>query len=107
MKKQQTLDTRLIESDAFPFEFLSRVAVRVALGPMERRAIADAYNSLSEGIGAKMLALYRSKDSGGQPCDVLYYFWVMQAPCTECTRPVDLFSSYVIAQNAYPKRKPE
>src|SRR5262249_42022069 len=43
----------------------------------------------------------------GRPCDVLYCFWVMQVPCLECRQPVDLFSSWVIARNAYPDRKPE
>jgi putative DNA methylase len=62
---------------------------------------------LSEGVGREIRALYRAKDSADNPCDVLYYFWVMQAACPECAGSVDLFSSYVIAQNAYPKRKPE
>jgi putative DNA methylase len=82
-------------------------AVRVALGPMERIALARAYKALSEGVGREIRALYRAKDSADNPCDVLYYFWVMQAACPECAGSVDLFSSYVIAQNAYPKRKPE
>ena len=82
-------------------------AVKVALGPMQPQAIADAYQSLSEGVEERIRSLYRSCDARGKPCDVLYFFWVMQAPCPECTKPVDLFSSHVIAQNAYPKRKPE
>ena len=38
---------------------------------------------------------------------MLYYFWVMQANCPECRKPVDLFPSHVIGQNAYPNKKPE
>lgn len=82
-------------------------SVSVALGPMERQYLADAYKVLAETVGRKIRSLYNSKDSNGKPCDVLYYFWVMQAPCPQCSEPVDLFSSYVMAQNAYPKRKPE
>jgi putative DNA methylase len=82
-------------------------AVKTALGPMDLQRIAQAYKAISEEMGGKVQALYRSKDSSKQPCDVLYYFWVMQAPCPDCARRVDLFSSYVFAQNAYPKRKPE
>src|SRR5262249_38525414 len=40
-------------------------------------------------------------------CDVLYHFWVMQTACPACHQLVDLFSSRVIARNAYPHRKPE
>lgn len=82
-------------------------AVKVALGPMQRQAMADAYQSLSEGVGERIRSLYRSRDARGNLCDVLYHFWVMRAYCPDCTKPVDLFSSHVVAQNAYPKRKPE
>ena len=82
-------------------------SVKVALGPMDRQAIADAYKALDEGVGEKMRKLYRAKDGDGKACDVLYHFWVMQVPCVACAKAVDLFSSFVFAQNAYPKRKPE
>lgn len=82
-------------------------SVKVALGPMHRQALADAYHSLSDSVGERIRNLYRSKDASGRPCDVLYHFWVMQACCPDCSKSVDLFPSYVIAQNAYPKRKPE
>ena len=82
-------------------------AVRVALGPLERKTVANAYATLACSVGEKIRNLYRSKDSHGFPCDVLYYFWVMRAACPQCVHAVDLFSSYVIAQNAYPSRKPE
>jgi putative DNA methylase len=82
-------------------------AVRVALGPMDRAKIERAFEELSGGVGDKIRALYRTTDSHGLPCDVLYWFWVMQAGCPGCRRPVDLFPSYVMAQNAYPSRKPE
>jgi putative DNA methylase len=82
-------------------------AVRVAFGPMERGKVERAFKDLSRGVGDEIRALYRSKDSRGRPCDVLYYFWVMQADCPGCRTPVDLFSSRVIARNAYPARKPE
>ena len=38
-------------------------------------------------MGKRIRALYRSKDSKGRPCDVLYFFWVMQVPCLECRSP--------------------
>jgi putative DNA methylase len=82
-------------------------AVRVALGPFDRAALGQGFKKLAEGVGHKIRGLYRSQTAPGRPCEVLYFFWVMQAPCPGCTNPVDLFSSYVFAQNAYPKKKPE
>ncbi len=82
-------------------------SVRTALGPMDRDLLETAFQELSQGVGKQIRALYRSSDSKGHPCDVLYYFWAMQAPCVECRKPVDLMSSWVIARNAYPTRKPE
>ena len=38
---------------------------------------------------------------------VLYYFWVAQARCPICADPIDLFSDYVFARHAYPRRHPE
>jgi putative DNA methylase len=82
-------------------------AVRTALGPMDRGRLQAAFEELSRGVGKEIRALYRSSDSRGRPCDVLYFFWAMQVPCLECRKPVDLFPSWVIARNAYPNRKPE
>ncbi len=44
-------------------------------------------------------------DRDGNP--VLYYFWVAQARCPECSECVDLFSDYVFARHAYSRRHPE
>jgi putative DNA methylase len=82
-------------------------AVRTALGPLDRRELATAFEDLSEGVATRIRALYRSADANGRPCDVLYYFWVMQASCPACHKPVDLFSSHIIARNAFPDRRPE
>jgi putative DNA methylase len=82
-------------------------AVTTALGPMDRRKILSAFDELSAGVGGRIRDLYRSTDARGRPCDVLYFFWVMQATCPACGRGNDLFPSYVVARNAYPARKPE
>lgn len=37
---------------------------------------------------------------------VLHYFWVALASCPTCAEDVELFSSYVFAKHAYPKRHP-
>jgi putative DNA methylase len=82
-------------------------AVRVALGPLNRRRLQDAFGGLSETAGDRIRALYRSQDDKGQSCDVLYYFWVKWVLCPRCESRVDLFSSRIFARNAYPDRKPE
>jgi putative DNA methylase len=82
-------------------------SVRVALGPMDRRKLLVAFEDLSQDVGQRIRTLYQSQDSRGRPCDVLYFFWVMQAECPACRRLVDLFPSHVIARNAYPHKKPE
>jgi putative DNA methylase len=82
-------------------------AVRVALGPLDRREIKQAFTELSEGVGKTIRALYQSTDARGQSCEVLYYFWVMQAGCPHCGHEQDLFTSYVIARNACPEKNPD
>lgn len=82
-------------------------SVRVALGELDRGKLEAAFESVRARVSGKILALYTSRDSQGRPCEVLYYFWVMQGVCPSCDRPVDLFSSWVIARNAYPSKRPE
>jgi putative DNA methylase len=82
-------------------------AVRTALGPLDRKRLKATFEELSEGVGAEIRRLYRSVDSRGDECDVLYHFWVMQAICPGCRATIDLFPSHIVARNAYPSRKPE
>jgi putative DNA methylase len=82
-------------------------AVITAFGPLDRRRILTAFDELSESVGARIRKLYYSIDSHDCDCEVLYYFWVMQATCPDCGKQTDLFPSYFVARNAYPGRKPE
>ena len=82
-------------------------SVRVALGPLDRHQLQNAFAQLSATVGERIRGLYQSTDENGQPCDVLYYFWVKVVPCPYCKTNVDLFSTRTIARNAYPDRKPE
>lgn len=82
-------------------------SVRTALGRMDRNRIKAAFQELSEDVGERIRALYRCKDSRGRLGDALYYFWVMQVNCPSCQHTVDLFRSWVMSRNAYPRRKPE
>src|SRR4051794_11394390 len=86
---------------------VAATAVRVALGPLNKVNLQKALVHLLDDVGDRLQQLYKSKDSSGKECDVLYYFWVMQVTCPECKAAVDLFPSYIVASNAYPQRKPE
>jgi len=81
--------------------------VKTALGPLNKRKLLQAFDELAQGVGTRIRELYRFQDPSGRKGEVLYFFWVMQATCPKCSASVDLFSSYVIARNAYPSRKPE
>lgn len=80
-------------------------AVKTALGPLDRRAILTAFEEVSSRVEHRIRSLYRSLDARGYACEVLYYFWVMQAQCPGCASSVDLFPSHVVARNAHPDRK--
>ena len=79
-------------------------AARTALGPIDRDAVLRHFSQLAEGIGLEIRKIYRSFDSTGAPCDVLYYFWVMYVDCPECKTHVDLFSKYEFARHADRRR---
>ncbi|NOT61689.1 MAG: DUF1156 domain-containing protein [Acidobacteria bacterium] len=78
-------------------------SVRVALGPLDRHELQEAFNELSTTVGARIRQLYQTEEQA----EALYYFWVKQAHCPACAVAVDLFSSFIFARNAYPDRKPE
>lgn len=75
-------------------------AVRTALGPLDRRDLAHQFDVLSQTVAPKLQRLYRSIDSRGCPCDVLYYFWVKVLICPKCDSEVDLFPRYVFTRHA-------
>jgi putative DNA methylase len=82
-------------------------SVRVALGPLDQQRLQSAFTQLSVSVGQRIRELYQAEDDRGVACDVLYYFWVKSLPCPNCSATVKLFHTNVIAQNAYPDRKPE
>jgi putative DNA methylase len=81
-------------------------AVRTGLGPVRRDELLRLFEKLQTTVGEHLRDMYRSVDSDGNPCDVLYFFWVMLADCPKCRRSVDLFSSYQFARHAYVKKHP-
>ncbi len=81
-------------------------AVRVSLGPVDRRQVVEQFRMLESGVGKEIRKLYRSRDGEGRPCDVLYFFWVKVLPCPECGVRVDLFSTYVFGTHANKRQNP-
>ncbi len=81
-------------------------AVRTALGPVQRDELKRLFERLQSTVGERISELYRSTDSVGRPCDVLYFFWVMVLDCPLCGEAVDLFSTFQFAQHAYVKQNP-
>jgi len=75
-------------------------AVSVALGPLDRRDLSRQFDALSRSVAQKLHRMYRSVDSQGRPCDVLYYFWVKVLDCPQCSKPVDLFPRYIFTRHA-------
>ncbi len=101
--ESQKLGCTVVGRDINPVAYRS---VRAALGPMDRRELLRLFDRLQEGVGKEILSLYRGRDSDGDSCDVLYYFWVKVLPCPSCGEAVDLFSSYVFASHAYAAQNP-
>ena len=81
-------------------------AVRVALGPLDRAEVHTLFERLSASVGREIQHLYQSTDSDGQPCQVLYYFWVKFLSCLACGSRVDLFPKYIFASHADRIRHP-
>ncbi len=86
---------------------VSYFAVKTALGNVNPNEVKRAYSKLAEEVSGGLLDLYRSMDSQGRSCNVLYYFWVKVLDCPECDTAVDLFNSFIFARHAYPRRHPE
>ncbi|WP_052348157.1 DNA methyltransferase [Imhoffiella purpurea] len=81
-------------------------AVRTALAPIDRSRLQALFAQLEATVAPEIRALYRSRTPDGEPCEVLYWFWVKQLDCPECQAPVDLFSSRIFAKHAYVKKYP-
>jgi putative DNA methylase len=97
------LGCRVIGRDINPVAYN---AVRAALGPYTREDLESTLRLLDSKVGEQLRNLYRTIDSHGQECDVLYYFWVKVVPCPVCGIEVRLFPSYIFARHAYPSREP-
>ncbi len=81
--------------------------VRNALQIHPRHEVEQTFEQLADKVRDRILAYYKAKTPEGEDATTLYYFWVKTLDCPECDSPVDLFSSYIFAQHAYPRKHPE
>ena len=98
------LGARAIGRDINP---VSHFIVRNALGVHVRAKVLETFRAIEKDLAAEIKHFYRGQLNDGTVVDVLYYFWVKVVACPECKAGVDLFSSYVFAQHAYPGRYPD
>lgn len=80
--------------------------VRAAFRLPSRDEAVAAYREIEAAVAPRLRPYYRARSATGEPVEALYYFWVKHLPCPHCDAPVDLFSSYVFARHAYPRRHP-
>ena len=81
--------------------------VRNALAVHDRPAILAAFRAIEREVANNVRRFYRAILPDGTEANVLYFFWVKTADCPACAETVDLFSSYIFARHAYPRRYPE
>lgn len=97
------LGTRTIGRDINPVAYF---AVRNALAAHDREYVLGTYKAIERDVASELRSLYQTRLENGTEVDVLYFFWVKIVSCPLCSSAVDLFSSYVFARHAYPKRYP-
>lgn len=98
------LGARAIGRDINPVAYFQ---VRNALAKHDRAAVIETFAAIERDVAPRLRRFYEADLGNGETAEVLYYFWVKSLGCPSCAAPVDLFSSYIFAKNAYPERVPE
>lgn len=97
------LGGRAIGRDINPVSFFQ---VHTALTLRDAEDLERTYLEIEADVADTISGYYTARQPDGALDRVLYYFWVMQAPCPICRVPVDLFSNYIFARHATPRRNP-
>ena len=97
------LGCRAIGRDINP---VSHVMVSTALQTYSKTEVRAAFQNLSDTVGQRIKALYKTTLSDHEAVDVLYYFWVKTIPCPTCNQPIELFKTRVFARHATPSKQP-
>jgi adenine-specific DNA methylase len=102
------LGFRAIGQDINP---VSHFLVKNALAAHSRSKVMQEFEAMETDTAPKLRYYYQTQIATGLfveglPAEVLYYFWVKVLACPACGQDVDLFSSYIFSQHAYPKKYP-
>ena len=97
------MGAQAIGRDINPVSYLQ---VRTALTLKDAQELERTYREIEADVADTIGSYYTTRLPDGSLCQVLYYFWVMQATCPACCSLVDLFSSYIFARHAYARRNP-
>ena len=97
------LGGQAIGRDINPVSYLQ---VRTALTLSDSEDLERTYEKIEADVADTISSYYTTQLPDGTLGRVLYYFWVMQAPCPVCCVPVDLFSNYIFSRHAYSQRNP-
>lgn len=85
---------------------VSYLQVRTALTMRNPESLVSTFRAIERDVADAISSYYTTYLPDGSTAQVLYYFWVMQAPCPDCDKPVDLFSTYTFARGAYTHLNP-
>ncbi len=86
---------------------ISTFLVRQAFTRVPEAQLRTAYAQLEQRIAPEIRRYYQTRDpQSGELIRVLYFFWV-KTVTTPKGETIPLFSRYVFAQDAYPKKKPK
>ena len=80
--------------------------VKNALSIHDRPKILQEFRAIERDVADRIRRFYRTSLPDGTQAEVLYFFWVKIVHCPNCREGVDLFSSYVFARHANPKKNP-
>lgn len=97
------LGCKVVGQDINP---VATLVQRQAVSAWDRNTLEEAFAEIERAARPGIDAVHQTAD--GDP--VLYYFWVAQARCPSCpvdAPPVDLFTSYIFAKHAYPRKYPK
>lgn len=98
------LGCKVVGCDVNP---ISTFLVRQALTRVNECELRSTFAQLEQEVAREIRQYYQTRDPAtGEWIPVLYYFWV-KTITTSDGESIPLFSNYVFAKNAYPKKKPK
>lgn len=97
------LGCNVIGRDINPIPY---IMVRAGLSNYDLKKINSTFQTIEEKVKHLIMHYYSGFDLLNEPADVLYFFWVKQVACPQCSNMLDLFPSRIFSSHAYPKKYP-